>query len=244
MAAMHQRVTIKDVARLAGVAHTTVSRVIRNRPFIRDETRIRVARALQELNYQPNLVARSLVRKRSNVIALITTELHPYTHPIVRGVSMASIRSDYAIMLIPTDTWLEEDRSISLVAQNWQVDGIVVYNIFPHANVPDKVRQIQADKIPIVFVNKFLDQKRIHAVGIDNEQCARRYRRGRIRRRGDGTLCQHPGDYGPAAGGSRRGEGVRHDDGYGSPSAEAPKTNPPARRIDRAGVHRQNVADK
>jgi DNA-binding LacI/PurR family transcriptional regulator len=168
---MNHRVTIKDVARLAGVTHTTVSRVIRNLPFVRDETRSRVLRALSQLNYQPNLVARSLVKKRSNVIALITPELHPYTHPVVRGVATASIRSDYAIMLIPMDTWLEEDRSIAFVAQNWQVDGIIVYNIIYHAKVPEKVRQIQANKVPIVFVNKFLDQKRINAVGVDNDQC-------------------------------------------------------------------------
>ena len=163
-------VTIKDVAQEAGVTHTTVSRVIRNLPFVKEETRIRVMRALKRLNYKPNMVARGLVTKRAHVIGLITPELNPYVLPVVRGVTQASTRWDYALMLIPMDTWLEEDRSISFVAQNWQVDGLLIYNVVYHEKVPEKVNELQSAGIPLVFINKFLDKKKFHAVGVDNFQ--------------------------------------------------------------------------
>jgi len=170
MRAVSSIVTIKDVAQEAGVTHTTVSRVIRNLPFVKEETRIRVLRALKRLNYRPNMVARGLVNKRSHVIGLITPELNPYVLPVVRGVTETSVKWDYALMLIPMDTWLEEDRSISFVAQNWQVDGLLVYNVVYHEKVPEKVHALQSANIPLVFINKFLDKKKLNAVGVDNYQ--------------------------------------------------------------------------
>jgi DNA-binding LacI/PurR family transcriptional regulator len=165
---MKKRVTIKDVARLSGVTHTTVSRVIRNLPFVRDETRSKVMQALRRLDYQPNYVARGLASKRSHVIALITPELEPFVHPVIRGVTEAVADRDYALMLIPMATWLEEDRSIVFVAENWLVDGILVYNVIYHKTVPAKVRQMQEAGIPVVFINKFLDKPNLFSVGVDN----------------------------------------------------------------------------
>ena len=62
---------IQDVARLAGVSPTTVSRVLNDRGYISDETREKVNKAMKELNYFPNDVARSLFNKRTNLIGVI-----------------------------------------------------------------------------------------------------------------------------------------------------------------------------
>ena len=62
---------IQDVARLAGVSTTTVSRVLNNRGYISEETREKVNKAMKELNYFPNDVARSLFNKRTNLIGVI-----------------------------------------------------------------------------------------------------------------------------------------------------------------------------
>lgn len=61
--------TIKDVAKVAEVTVTTVSRVLNNRGYISEATRNKVYEAMRELNYQPNEVARSLLKKKSNIIA-------------------------------------------------------------------------------------------------------------------------------------------------------------------------------
>lgn len=65
------KVKIQDVAKKAGVSPTTVSRVLNNRGYISEETREKVNRAMKELNYVPNDVARSLFNKRTNLIGLI-----------------------------------------------------------------------------------------------------------------------------------------------------------------------------
>ena len=65
------RVTIKDVAKLAGVAPSTVTRVIQNKSTISEATKERVRSAMKELDYHPNLNARSLVSQSSQVIALV-----------------------------------------------------------------------------------------------------------------------------------------------------------------------------
>ena len=71
MAVAKKRATIKDVAALADVSYQTVSRVINNHPSVNDRTRDRVQQAIAELDYRPNLAARSLPRRRSHIIGLI-----------------------------------------------------------------------------------------------------------------------------------------------------------------------------
>ena len=72
--------TIKDIAARAGVTATTVSRVINNRGYISEETRKKVTQAMQEMNYQPNELARSLAKAHSNTIGVIVPHIsHPFS---------------------------------------------------------------------------------------------------------------------------------------------------------------------
>ena len=68
--------TIVDVAKLAGVTPTTVSRVINNRGYISEKTKSKVYEAMKELNYQPNEIARSLTKQKTNTIGIIDSDYY------------------------------------------------------------------------------------------------------------------------------------------------------------------------
>lgn len=170
---MKKRVTIKDVARRARVSHPTVSRVINDNPRISKKTKEKVRKAMKDLGYQPNLIARGLVRKRTRVIASIIPDLNPHVQPILRGIVDACRDRDYALMLFSTDYWTEEDLSYMWIVDNWRVDGVLIYNVLHRRRVADDIRQLQCEGSPLCFVNKYLRRKDTWTVGIDNLDAVR-----------------------------------------------------------------------
>jgi len=90
-----------DVARLAGVSHQTVSRVLNNNPSVREETRERVMRAVRQLNYRPNALARGLAGRRSRVIGVVSFDTILYgPAATLLGVERAARRADYGISIV------------------------------------------------------------------------------------------------------------------------------------------------
>ena len=164
-----KRITIKDVAREVGVTHTTVSRVIHDDRRISEGTKQRVRQAMALMRYEPNLVARGLVSRKMQAIALITPDLAPFTFPILQSVSESCIQAKYTAMMFPTNTWVQEKLSFEWVASNWLVDGILVYNLIHHPQLSDEIIRLRDRQVPFVFINKFLNERSIHAVGVDNE---------------------------------------------------------------------------
>jgi len=94
------RATIRDVATAAGVSHQTVSRVINNRPDVADETRRRVWEVINELNYQPSAIARSLIRQRSFTLGVVTAGLK-YVGPsrTLSGITAQAEEMGYTLVL-------------------------------------------------------------------------------------------------------------------------------------------------
>lgn len=96
--------TLKDVAERAGVTVTTVSRVINERGYISEKTRKRVHDAMREIGYRPNEVARSLSRKNSNVIGVITPQIdHPYYSKLVGEIEAQAAGEKCKIILCCTN---------------------------------------------------------------------------------------------------------------------------------------------
>lgn len=124
---MKQKVTIRDVAAAAGVSHQTVSRVINNRPDVAEETRRRVRQIIEELNYQPSAIARSLIRQRSFTLGVVTAGLK-YVGPsrTLNGIIEQAEEMGYTLILkeLPRFETNEIQPLLnSLVAR--QVDGII-----------------------------------------------------------------------------------------------------------------------
>jgi LacI family transcriptional regulator len=121
------RVTIRDVAAAAGVSHQTVSRVINHRPDVADETRQRVWQVIEELNYQPSAIARSLIRQRSYTLGVVTAGLR-YVGPsrTLSGITEQAEEMGYTLVLKELPRFGADDIQPllnSLVAR--QVDGII-----------------------------------------------------------------------------------------------------------------------
>lgn len=119
--------TIQDVAKAAGVSPITVSRVFRDGRYVRPETRQRVLRAANDLNYVPNAVARSLRQARSGLLAFIYTDmLNPLFHAMARGAEDAAHAAGMTIVLgnSSSDSTLES-RYLRVMAEH-RVDGVIL----------------------------------------------------------------------------------------------------------------------
>lgn len=120
-------VTIVDVARAAGVSHSTVSRVLNNHPYIKDETRERVEAALESLGYVANLRARGLAGGRLGVIGLVVLDLESsYITEVVRSVDTALADNGLDLMLCTTHHRARRETSYVSRLSVGVVDGLIV----------------------------------------------------------------------------------------------------------------------
>ena len=153
--------TIHDVAKRAGVAPITVSRVINNSGYVSKETRQRVEEAIAELEYVPNVIARSLRSKRTNTLALVLTDItNPFFTVIARGVEDTASNAGMTVIYCNTDeSEIEEEKYLQLLLQK-QVDGIL---LVPARSISRSVDLIRERGKPVVV----LDRK-IQGVEVDN----------------------------------------------------------------------------
>lgn len=128
-------VTIKDVAKLANVSPSTVSRVIANNPRISDATKRIVYEAMEELNYRPNAIARSLANQSTQTLGLIlpSTDENLFKNPffieVMRGISLYAQKKGYRIMYTYSANPDEEVHFIEDFIQSKWVDGVVLLSV-------------------------------------------------------------------------------------------------------------------
>lgn len=118
---------IDDVARVAGVSPTTVSRVLNNRGYISEETKDKVHKAMKELNYFPNDVARSLFNKRSNLLGLILpTTSNPFFGELTFHIENICASLGFKVLICNSLNRIDkEEKYLEMLLRN-QVDGIIV----------------------------------------------------------------------------------------------------------------------
>jgi len=120
-------VNYNDIAKIAKVSSTTVSHVINKTRFVSPETRDKVLKVMQDLNYKPNLLARSLATGVTHTIGLVISDIkNPFYPEIIQGVEELAIRSEYNIFLCNTDYDVEKGlKSIGALMRK-KVDGIII----------------------------------------------------------------------------------------------------------------------
>ncbi len=143
---------MRDVARLAGVSAMTVSRVLNDPRMVSPETRARVLAAVRELGYLPNAVARSLSRGRTNMLALILSDIqNPFFTTLSRGVEDVAQEYGYTLIVGNTDERPEKERQYLDVLASHRVDGVILSTVGE-----GQVELLRQHGIPVVLVDRVI----------------------------------------------------------------------------------------
>lgn len=165
-------VTIKDVAKIANVAPSTVSRVIANSPRISEKTKERVREVMDQLGYHPNFIARSLASQSTRAIGLVmpsSTDVvfqNPFFPTVLTGLSEGAHSRQYALHMTTGKTELEIFDGVVAMVQGGRVDGVILL----YSKVEDKViAYLRERNFPFVVIGKpFKDDENISYVDNDN----------------------------------------------------------------------------
>ena len=160
--------TIYDVAKLAGVSTYTVSAVLNRSAYVSPELTQRVQKAVKELDYSINGLARALqTRKTSTVGMLIPDIANPFYAKVVRGVEDVLKEAGYSLILGNTYNQLPEQTRYLGVFRSKQTDGIL---LFSAAGGEDELRQLVAARKPVVFVGRTPNNLKADSVSADNKR--------------------------------------------------------------------------
>jgi LacI family transcriptional regulator len=161
-----RRVTIDDVADLAGVSYQTVSRVINDRPDVSDATRERVQKIIDETGYRPSHIARSLATARTATIGLVVPDIsNPFFSVLARGAEQIASEREYTILLSSTAEDVSREVEVLHMLDERYVDGVIVCG-FRQAD--ELLRQALAQFKAVVLVNRRLEGKSFPAVLVDD----------------------------------------------------------------------------
>jgi LacI family transcriptional regulator len=166
-------VTVRDVARKAGVSAMTVSRVINGQPGVSAETRVKIEAAIAQLDYAPSKVASSLISSKTELIGMIVPDVsNPFFGPIVRGAETTARRAGYRLLLCnsESDLRLERDYVADLVAH--RVEGLLIAPVGDRSEA-HLVRLVEGS-FPIVLLDRSVAGLSVDSVTLDNADGARR----------------------------------------------------------------------
>lgn len=161
-----RRVTIDDVADLAGVSYQTVSRVINDRPDVSDATRERVQKVIDEIGYRPSHIARSLATARTATIGLVVPDIsNPFFSVVARGAEQVASERGYSILLCSTSEDTSREVEVLELLQERYVDGVIVCG-FREEDAP--LREALSHFNAVVLVNRRIEGENIPAVLVDD----------------------------------------------------------------------------
>jgi LacI family transcriptional regulator/LacI family repressor for deo operon, udp, cdd, tsx, nupC, and nupG len=163
-------VTIKDIAKAAGVSHTTVSRALRGNPAISNTTTARIERLAQDMGYVPSAVAQSLHAQQTLTIGMVVTTIaDPFIVKVVEGVESVAQAAGYSVFLSTSNN--DPDRELAVVEtfRRRRVDAIIVTSSRVGRLHSSQLNQVQ---VPIVLINNQGEGKYLYSVAIDDEQGA------------------------------------------------------------------------
>lgn len=160
------KVTIKDIANMAGVSTATVSRILNGKSVVKDSTKQRVQEIMQDLNYHPNAVARSLQVERIFTIGIVIPDIaNTYHSEVFRGVEEVARAEGYSTLIYNTDYEVEKERDALHLLRSKKVDGLILQ---VSNRVTDECKSLVEMGYPIVLLGQFLEGVACPKVGCNN----------------------------------------------------------------------------
>ncbi len=167
----HQ-VTIKDIARMLNISPSTVSRALKNHPDISKNTRDKVQGLAEELDYQPNAIAQSLRKSKTNVIGIIIPQVvHHFFSSVISGVEDMASKNNFNVLMCQSGESAEKEIENIQTLISSRVDGIIISRT---KNTKDCVpfERILENEIPLVFFDRTCPGIETDSVVIDDFRAA------------------------------------------------------------------------
>jgi len=158
--------TIDDVARLAGVSKSSVSRVVNgNFQYMSEKMKQKIIAAIEELEYTPNSLAQSLKKKKSQVIGIVLSDIsNTFWSDVLKGVQEECNANGYSLMVNFNDDANSEKERL-LLLRNRQVDGLIVNTT---GSNPELFKDLQKEEFPFVMLDRSLGSMKVDTVVVNN----------------------------------------------------------------------------
>lgn len=162
--------TIYDIAKQAGVSASTVSRVINGKPGIKESTRRKVQKLLEENSYTPNAAARGLVMQSSRFIGILIEDIRVSHHTdSVYVIGQEMMKSGYTCITFSTGIEPEQKAKYIEILEQRQVEGVILIGSMFSSDVVRESIERHLSNIPVVLVNGTLDLPNVYSILIDEE---------------------------------------------------------------------------
>jgi LacI family transcriptional regulator len=159
------KITLEEVARLAGVSTSTVSRFLSGSHFVTEDKAAAIQTSIKQLNYRPNLVARGLAKGRTMTVGVLTQEIvSTFFNEAMRGVEDGLIGHHYEA-IFASGRWEPEDETHRLSSmEGRRVDGMILI----HPGIDDATLAQHAETVPMVVVGRKVDSRKVHSISFDS----------------------------------------------------------------------------
>lgn len=166
------KINIKDVANAAGVAQSTVSRVMNNSGYVSHKTQQKVLKAMKELGYSPSALAVSFSKSQSRIIGFIVPDISVgYFGKLLFAADELASQNNYRMILCNSNENAEKERSAILNLLSYKVGGILIVPVENSPNA-DLINQILSTGTPVVCLDKKMPGAQCDSIYIDNQNGA------------------------------------------------------------------------
>lgn len=160
------RANISDVARLAGVSVASVSRVLNQTEIVGEATRAKVLEAVRSLDFSIDQRARGLSRRRSATLGVVVADVsNPFTGQVLKAIDAAARRAGYGLLLGDSGEDVERERSTLAAMLAQRIEGVIYLPVTMNG---DAVRPLISQGVPVVCLDRYIEDIEIDAVVVDN----------------------------------------------------------------------------